>query len=502
MPRSRGSRSSSRSLPLGQRSRSRSYSSSSSSEDDRVERRRREKRFEGEKRRYEEERQRFYDDQHRRRREKDRRRDSRRRSRTPTRNSRSESTRDYDRRGSKRRDSRSVSRGRTPSDDEARGAGFRAVRSLRASGKEREDEAGTLEFKDKLFLVKYLLKEVFPELPWDQEGSHEVVEGISMDPVEREDKGSLPYAGNTIATLFDEFLGEVKGKKLGSDKLGVPLDFKSLPTRQRVKIDKFYKVTGLPWLGAAATRPDITNSSLYVSKSKGANKNVDFPDMKVKEKQLMAWETSCRNVLSVSNHGEWFLAASKLIMLNSMKALRTEKMTEEILSSVWNDLREGYQLLDSVGRCFLHSSTELVGVIGGQVLLRRDSWLDRFAPEVTRQAKMDLRLCDLNETVLFGEAELEKARKSLKEEKLDKVQTSVLRGQANIQNIRKNANTSAGGAGRGFKDFPLRKPDLRQNVGRGGSSSFRDQGARKDFPVRPPRGRGRGGFGGGRGGRQ
>ena len=84
----------------------------------------------------------------------------------------------------------------------------------------------------------------------------------------------------------------------------------------------------------------------------------------------------------------------------------------------------------------------VVSQICDLVLVRRDSWLHRMSPEISQEAKEDLRCSVFNGCSLFGRKGLEKARKSMREEKEVKVQNSLIECQAKLSQGMKEVTTA------------------------------------------------------------
>ena len=373
-----------------------------------------------------------------------------------------------------------------------------------AQENENDDIDGrvTLEYKDRVGLVSFLFAERFPELSWGEKKKDRVV-SVALDEKETEDVLGLPPAGDTMPILFDravrEFTGEA-GCFRGKGHRMQALEVKNFPNRFKPKMDKFYKVFDCPWSLSALDKPNVMGSTAYVSSARTEEaKKQDFPIMKVKEKQLKDWEASDREMLSIMNFSDWFVASVKGLLDKSMHVLEDkEELSFEDRQEMWNDLGECYSLLDSVARCNQDSTKLAIDRIASMVITRRDSWLDRLSSDLDSRLKLEMRYESLNQELLFSDEIIARAKKAVKDDKHDRVQDQLL---AQAANAAKNKPSGGGapprGGGRGGgggKKFAAR--DQSERSGKKFSEEFQvqqDKGAGKNkFAPRPPRGRGKG----------
>ena len=368
---------------------------------------------------------------------------------------------------------------------------------------DEEQERVMLEYKDRVGLIRYLFEERFPELQWSEKKENRTTT-VALDNVETEDLVGLPPAGDSMLILFDRALKEYTGEAgnyRGKGSRVQPCEEKNFPNRYKPKMDKFYKIFGCPWDLTALDKPNIMNSKAYVSKSTTAEgKKNDFPLMKVKEKQLKEWETIDREMLSIMNYSDWFLAGVKGLLDKSMYVLENkDELKFDDRQELWNDMSECYSLLDSVAKCNSDSTKLAVERIAGMVITRRDSWLDRLSSDLDARLKLEIRYESLNQGLLFSNEMVERVKKAVKDDKMDRVQDQLLEQAANAA---KNKPSGGGGGalrgggrgGRGgSKKFVVR--DQSERTGKKFSDDFQvphEKSAGKKFAPRPPRGAGAG----------
>ena len=327
------------------------------------------------------------------------------------------------------------------------------------------------DFRVKIGIIRTIMNDKFPELNWEQQ----VVESnksISVDKVPVRETIALPQAGNLVPGFFDDYVKELRaedGTKRAKTTPGVVLEQNKLVNRHKFGVDRRYKVVDCPWNVKCLENNKITDSSVYVSKAKKDEaKKQDFPEMSIKVSHLKSWESGNRELLNVLTYGDWFVACAKLLVQTSVNriaavAKKKEPLEGDQLTFVHQFLNDSYNLLDSAGKCIQDTNKVTVEKICGQVLVRRDSWLSRFAPEVGQKAKDDLRCCDFNGKELFGEKEIEAAKKSMEDKKLDKAQSSLIESQAKL-NQQMRFVTTAVNKGKQM-DRPKYPPFQRQGGG-------------------------------------
>ena len=359
-----------------------------------------------------------------------------------------------------------------------------------------------LEYRQRVDTVKFYMAEMYPDYNWEEK-KREMVATLSMDLKESEPIISLP-ASEVVSKLFEQSMADVKGEKgssRGKNSQVAPMEFKTVPPRFKPKLDKYYKIADCPWNVSAAAKPNCMTSSIYMSSHTSDKDRLnDFPVIKLKDKQFKELECSGRDQLPILNYTDWFVATSKMMLEKSMEALNKDDVQISDLEEIWNDLGEVLELLDSVGRCVSDLYRINVDFITHMVLFRRDAWLDRLSPQIDINIKYDMRMDDPNLSTVFSEVMVDKAKKNLKEEKLEKVQDTVLASQANVSKPQTRSLTQKGqNAGRGKGGFQAK--DRSDRSGKTFQNDFQSKStgsAKPKYSVRPPKGA-RGGRGGGAG---
>ena len=397
----------------------------------------------------------------------------------------------------------------------------RVVRESRSRERDQasqdESEAPSMDFRKKIGTVRAKMKVIFPDLNWEQQVT-KPSESISVDPVEIREDISLPQAGEVVPNMFENYVKELRaeeGTRRGKSTPGQVLEQKAMVNRHKLAVHKRYKVVDCPWNVRNLENPKIQTTSLYVTKATTEKaQKADFPELAIKTSQVKDWEIGNRELLNVLNYEEWFVGTAKRLITDCMNKINKvgssgKQFDPSDLALMWKLLNESYGLLDSAGKCIYDTNRATVDQICSQVLVRRDSWLARMAPEISQQGKEDLRCCDFNGKSLFGQDELDRAKKSMKENKLDKAQTSLLESQAKLSQQMRGVSAAV-------NRKPPEKKDLQPFQGAGGGGATRkpfgenqksnyqrdqNQKEKDKYTSKPPRRQfgNRGGGGGGRG---
>ena len=272
--------------------------------------------------------------------------------------------------------------------------------------------------------------------------------------------------------MFDKSLKEFSGEKgchRGKGLKVSPVPPKNFPSRFHPSTDRFYRVFDCPWAQKSADRPSVQGTKVYESKAKTKEGQLnDFPIMKVKEKQLKDWEEGDREQLAVLNFSDWYLASMKVVLDKCLTVLEEKGTIEgEDRNDMWNDLLEVLSLTDSITKCNQDCTKLAVERIASLVITRRDSWIDRFSSDIDGSLKLQMRHEDLNQSSLFSEESVDKAKRMVKEETTERRQESLLEQAAFVL---KEKSSRGGGAPKGVV-----RRDQGNRVGRSYTDDFRAQ---------------------------
>ena len=302
-------------------------------------------------------------------------------------------------------------------------------------------------------------------------GSKEVVTGrVRLPPAEG------------FCRMFDHYLAEVKGErgtKRNRSEPRLPLEVGQVPMRNKPSA-KAIEIEGQPWPNVAC----IANSTLLSDFSfKTA------PRASLEQDRLRKWEASAREELSLSSYNTWFLKASRVsiediqdqLVKKGEKLDKDNEKEKEFLGSIWRQLENVRELVDSAGIGTKKVAENTVSDIDCLILARRDSWLKKLLEEksITKQELWDLRHTDLNERALFSQIDLDIIHEKSQKRVSDTLTKRMLENLASKQSNRGAKQSFRGGpSGRGSGSF--------SGTNRGGAGSF---GSGRS------RGRGRGGRG-------
>lgn len=328
---------------------------------------------------------------------------------------------------------------------------------------ENEEEKSLRKYRNKISRLREMLK-----LPVQE--SKEKVYNPKSDTVPVKITPVLPASSEGTSNLFDQFVNDVNGKSTQKKKRQVPKEMGTFPTNYLPK-SKFYEVEDCPWKDTVPdSDPLLYNSSLY--------KSHDHPNFNMSILRLFDWEESNRkslNVASYVDHFMWGVQKHLKVMKRKLGSRRYEEdptLAFEQIEDLYWQVSESLGFLDSAARGLNDLIKMAVSRIGNQMLVRRDNWFSQFTSSPGRSVYLSLRGAGLNEDGLFGSELMEKAIKSMKEDKHDDVQDAFLTG---------GAPSGSGFQGRGRA--------------RGRGRPFRGRGrgsVNRGYSRGGPRGRGRG----------
>ena len=148
---------------------------------------------------------------------------------------------------------------------------------------------------------------------------------------------------------------------------------------------------------------------------------------------------------------DMFLWASKKMMKDMMEKLDATCYDDnphldfERIQDLYEGMEEATEFLNSGAIGLKDMVKGTVASIGSLVLARRSAFIERMERGLSQQIKLNLWKRDINNTTLFGEEKLDDAKKMLREDKSDKVQTQFL---YQATNNRRKDNDSQRGRGR------------------------------------------------------